>query len=577
MVWGWVKTAVKGIIHVGYNTIAYLFLQIGAIPPVLKSALNHPPTRSVYRDMLRITLEDLLPFFLVSYSNDLIQSSAQDYLDERDNPAWLSIDTAIIVSLTLLQSLTAAYKLRATLKASTRLAVLLIEASKPLTSIDSRQEMEVCQELKCPPLRFVRGSLRRTLAYWFTKGSIFMLSYFPFIGNPLARVLTIYHNGQYIMSLALPDLCSRQQLEYLKEYPELALSLGITHAATAYLIPFLTEFGVEYLVPSDIQSYFHIESYSDTAKSYYGSTLDLFLVLILVSVAAHMHLPKAVKASSRSIFDPLTLYQAVISWCIDTIGLGLKIKVPKMLKEKKVGIPWGQILGKIESLWNHPNLRLLKKIYLPRVLQSTNGLTHDAVIKPHWEALRVTIISFIEAIEKIKEKWKFPINIAVLSPKKVAKLTRFVFGAPVAVTEIIIKLLGNSFFMEKLGEVRRWLEEMHTDVSPKVNYNPALTRLREPTTADTGSSESLPDSRQASDKEANQPIKPASHEQALAMIEGLKPTIERTRRKLKGDPLALIVGEGEGEGFFSRGKRGKRGKSFLPSEESTLSMDAKHN
>lgn len=465
-----VANVVVGTASYSYKTVQSLFEQIAVIPKFAHSVIFHPSTRMVAGHVLRIAVEDLLPLVLVTFTNDMIQRHARNALDDEESHAFLSMDTALMTGLHLLNAASWAYSVRKKLQMTVRTTVLTIEAGRALNGVNDAPKMTLCQEEKCSKLRFIQGSIRDTATFFATEAFISLTGYIPFAGGYVAAVLAVHHHGRYIMSVVLPDLCNRHQVEYLKEYSERTLSLGLGHAALSSLAvagieysPILAVWCKEAITQSILG---HAASpliapgfeYFTIPSVWYEAAIQQFMMFTSISMAAHMSLPPAIGQSLRQLPDPVAAYQALIGDIFDTLALGLKVKIPAMLKLPPSKIPWGKITNFAIEVWRHPQARKVEYILIPRMLRSKQAFIRDPVIAPNWSGLRETSIVAIESIEKVRSYTL--VKVGTLSPSISASTLWWIFGAPKSVIEILLKLLGNENFMTQVSKLRRKLEAM---------------------------------------------------------------------------------------------------------------------
>ena len=428
-----------------YKTIGGLFEQVATIPKFTYSVIFHANTRMVAGHVLRVALEDLLPLVAVTYTNDMIQRHyARDPRDDEQNQAYLGIDTAMTVGLGLLNIATWTYATRKKMQMTARTIVLTIEAGRNLNGVNNAPKMMLCKEQDCSTLRFVQGSIRDTAAYFATEAAISLIGWIPVAGEYMAAVLSIHHRGRYIATVVLPDLCNRHQVEYLKEHPELATALGSGHGI-------LSKFAID-----------GIESLTNVPAIWYEAAVTQFMMFTSISMAAHLSLPKPVVESSRLSLDPVAAYQGGIGWLFDTMALGLKVQIPRMLKLPPSNMDWkmiGNVVGNVVvAVWQHPCARPIEFFLIPRMLRSKTAFTQDPVIEPNWAGLRETSIIAIGSIEKVKAH--VLVKIGMINPKLSATALWYIFGLPQTVVELLLKLMGNETFMSEVSTLRRKLEAM---------------------------------------------------------------------------------------------------------------------
>lgn len=466
--WGkdvWEHPSASHVARFSYNTLIHFCEQVAALPKALYSAVMHPPTRTVASHLLRIAAEDVVPMALATYANNLAQHHGQAYLDARKEQDWWSIDTVLITGLYALHTAAWIYTTRKEMQFLVRTAVVTIEAPTLLNAARQTPPMTVCVDEQCSSLRYIQGTGRDTVAYVATQAALYLLNYIPVVGAPLATSLTVYHRGRYVLTVVLPEVCNRHQMEYLREYPELALSLGLSH------------WGASWIANT------YIQSFTGIPTPLYAPAVIQMLLVAQISLAAHLHLPAPVKKSSRSALDPLTLYQDFIGFLFDVMSLGLKIKIPRMMKAQQsnnmkeflMNLPWSDWSGKGNRLWHHP---LLTHTLVPRLLHSRNAFLLDPIIEANWKNLQKTLIGTLKEIEKIADKRS--VKFAGAAPNGTANAIWLMFGLPKFITKLLLQLITNEHAMQKLAAWRRDIEGIHVDIVIPLVVDPTAIALNKP-------------------------------------------------------------------------------------------------
>lgn len=449
--------AATGVVNFSYNTVGRLLEQIPAVPRLARAAFN-PKVTKIVKGVARITVEDVLPLALVSYTHSLLQRQGEEYLDSYPPEARVATDTALQIGLWLLWGAHWAYSTRKKAQIAVRTAVLTLEAGSSFNSIKENPPMDLCVRKKCTTLRFLKGSFRDILEYWATKAAISFIGYVPVVGGGMAAAFNIYHDGRYVITLVLPELCGPDQERYLREYPELALAHGVTHYV---LTKFVTSM---------------IEHYSGIPAIFYESTVQQFLLITQIGIASQITLPPAVAEPQRNIPDPIALYESGVGFVIDTFALGLKKKLPEMLQKQTMPlVPWEKIPDYANVLWsNKVSENLIKPVLIPRMLRNEVAFANDPVIP--WDALRARIISAIANIEDVKAH---PLTkLAMLSPSTTAEVARPIFGTPKFVVELLLKLMKNEEFMRQLGVFGHHIGGLHRGAPPALPSNKDAFLLR---------------------------------------------------------------------------------------------------
>ena len=466
--WGknvWEHPSASYVAKFSYNTLVHFCEQLGALPKALYSAVMHPPTRTVASHLLRITLEDVVPMALATYTNDVAQRHGRAYLDARHEQNWWSVDTVLITGLYALNTVAWIYTTRKEMQFLVRTLVVTIEAPPLLNAARQTRAMTVCIEEECSFLRRWQGNGRDTAAYFATGAALYLLNYVPGIGAPLATSLTAYHRGRYVLTVVLAEVCNRHQMEYLREYPELAFSLGLSH------------WGASWIANT------YIQAFTGIPTQFYAPAVTQMLLVAQIALAAHLHLPSPVQKSSRSVFDPLTLYQDGIGFLFDVMSLGLKTKIPRMmkaqqssnLKEFLMNLPWSDWSKKGKLIWHHP---LVTNTLVPRLLHNRNAFLLDPIIEANWKSLQQTLTSTLKGIEKAAEKRS--VKWAGTAPNGTANTLWLMYGFPKFITKFLLQLITNERAMKKLSDWRREIGAIHVDIAIPVVVDPTAIALNKP-------------------------------------------------------------------------------------------------
>ncbi|WP_419419700.1 hypothetical protein ACNVED_14545 [Legionella sp. D16C41] len=460
-----------------YNTILKSFELAPAAVKTVASVITHTQTRQIAYHIARIFAEDIAPLVAVNYAFDSLKKYSEDELIDK-NAEWVSATTLLQTSLGLLQAALWVYNTRKKTQATVRMAVVAFEASKSLNTVNSDLPKQICIEKKCDLLRYVRGNFRDLTTFWATEAALSLIGYIPF-GDKVVAVLSVYHRGRYALTMVLPDLCQRHQVEYLKENAELSLALGLYQLGATLLLSW------------------GIESLTNIPSKYYQPFVAQAMLLTQISVAAHSRLPRPIDQSQRKVFDPVGAYQSLISLIFDIVASGLKKQIPKLLKGPPADIPWQKIYNAAIELQQYSYIQKIETIALPRMLHSPEAFISDPVIQPYWKYLRERSILALTALEDLnapflkisevatydpkKAAQLFLIKVATYDPKKAAKLLWLIFGMPKSVSREVLKQLGNQKFMLDIGSWRRKLETLEVrDSLKEFDSSPLTLQLRQP-------------------------------------------------------------------------------------------------
>ena len=464
--WGeniWPAANARAVASFSYGTITHLFNHLGTLPAVGYSICFHKPTLKVTQHLVRIVARDLVPLVLVTYASALIQDKYQAIVDKDPNKnLFISTASAIQYSLYLLQAATWVYSVHAKTRLLVRSTIVTLEAPVMLNGVKTTPPMTVCTDEHCSTLRFMQGSLRDVITYFTTEAAISLIEYVPVVGSPVATALAIYHRGRYVVISVLPDLCNRHHMEYLSEYPELALSAGLNQAAGTWAIDML------------------IESSTGIPSHFYKSAIEQLMLITEMSIAAHLILPKPIPTSARATFDPVRGYQNMVGFMFDTILLGLKIKIPRMLSSKQPAnikyilqrLPWPVIFRFIDLIRQHP----LSHILLPQMVLSLKDFIHDPIVRTNWPALQETLISILKKIQSLKELNAVKISSSV--PDSASTLIWLTLGTPKAFTKVLLQLINDEDVLRQLHLWQYQLERLTLNTQIPVTPDKIVLSLR---------------------------------------------------------------------------------------------------
>ncbi len=446
------------VVSSSYQTLSYLFKQVGVLPEAIGGAVTHTPTRKIASQMGRILLEDVAPLVLITYVSQQIQEHGQEYINEESNNS-LSAQTLLELGLIFLQAATWLYKQRAATQLITRTTILTLSAAQALKETKKTAPITVCKEAECSSLRFLQGTVRDNVNYYATAGAISIVGFIPGIGQPLASILKLDLMGRYVTGIVLADACNRHQVVFLQEYPEIKLSLGIGHASITWLLSIL------------------IEKTTSIPRALSQDALDPLALIVLISIAFQLHMPALKQTSSRKIIDPIGTFQWIIGSNLDTWLLGLKVKIPRMLdasdSRQDIGTvvlawPWAQKANEISRIFNMPLVRLL----LPPALHNLGAifehpifierLFRDPIFRANWSAVQTKIIRTINIIDTIKYD---PLVVAAgLLPEdtRAAAMSQ-ALGLPKNVAKVVYALLTDTKIADKLLSLKYEIERLNVD------------------------------------------------------------------------------------------------------------------
>ncbi len=445
--WGrrlWPSDAIPAAANYSYQTMIYALEQAYALPEALLSIATHAPTQNVAKHLLRIAGEDLLPLVLVSYTSHLIQTQGRDYIKEEPDHPWLSTRATLQAGLYFLQAATWAFKIRKQTQLLVRTTIVAIEAPPAINSARLYPPLTICQDEQCSTLRFIQGSLRNVVTYWATEAAISLVGYIPVAGKIIATPASIYHRGRYVLSIVLPEVCNRHQVIYFREHSELALSLGLGHLSGSWIVNSM------------------IERATGIPAVFYASTVDQFLLIMQMSVVSQMRLPAPLKSSARAIPDPVLPYQNGVGFLFDTLLLGLKTKIPRMLKDQNAvnfttavkTIPIQELFSFIEAIRQNRMARIL----LPPLVRSLKSFRHDEIIQFHWPALQIIGINTLNNFASLSNHPA--IRLSSVAPGVTSSLVETFFGTPRIITKVLLQLITNE---DVIALVKTWRQQIEND------------------------------------------------------------------------------------------------------------------
>lgn len=446
-----------------YKTIAFLFEQVGVLPKVVYEAVNHPPTKKWVKHLAHITAVDLIPLVLVSYTHHLLQTMGQNYLNQQNDPEGEPLTTnsymAIQTGLYLLSVANWTFSTHQKLKLLVDTTLVTLEAPVAVNGIHASPPSTICVEANCSTLRFLQGSVRDLTTYFATEAAISLVGFVPIIGGTTSAMLTVYHRGRYVLTVVLPDLCNRHQMIYLREHSELALSLGLGHAASAHVVNSM------------------IESATGISPIFYKATIDQITLLTHMAVAAQLRLPPATLSSNRSQIDPVQVYQDGIGYTFDIFSKGLKTMLlhrerPRSVKEMVKTVPWTKISANIDRVRSFP----LAYILLPKSLLSFQAFIHDPIARDLWPVIQDKLINALKLFQTIKEH--SAVKLSSKAPEAAITLIWLILGTPKPITRILLQLLSDDEVIEQLHQWQIQLEGLSCDGPKKIEVISSAYPLR---------------------------------------------------------------------------------------------------
>lgn len=428
---------VSGLFFIPFRTIRYLIKQIPAIWRGVQSLYKHAPTQDISQKAVQIVTHDTLPALLVLTSARWIQNQS---IAQHASACLLNTDTVLVTGLALIKIAQYIYLTR--LATQRRIHSMLLTNTTATSLVRNLQQPPEKQSI------FKRGEaiFQDLSIYYMTDIGLWILEYMPYVGT-LAAGLRIYHNGRFITTLLL-DLSYPQKKTYLAQYPELALSTGLSYK------------GLQWLTGACVG-----ESSQEL--------LEPLLILIMAGIVSNMSLPTPVKESTRGL-DLFQWGQDGLLWNLEAYLIGVKEKVKHSKGEP---IDWQKWLLTVEKIGKHTATQQLLKIIFPPILLDVKSFSHDLFVQPYWEKGRGMVIDSIIFIEKTKKEHWIKLNLASYTPWLVSKLAYWCYNIPEAPLKMALKLQKKQSVMRQLGDVRRMLQCMGTEkipLPPIDRKNPSL-------------------------------------------------------------------------------------------------------
>lgn len=471
---GWGMQGVKGIGRFAFDTTLYM-IELLAVAPLKagNKIIDHDKTRRLASHVGRVAMTDILPLvafgYFTGYVVELLERQVQYLEEENQEQSLVNAYLVLQTSIAVVRAINIIYQTRMGIRSVIHLAALNLESPSAFAQInDNNNKRTVCEEQECNFQRRLLGAVRNEFSYYSTEIALAVLRQAPG-GSVIAPIVKVYHRGGYVISIIFVPLCNRHQVTYRIENPALVVALGLTQALLSALVSYAIEFTTG--VPA----------------TFYASYVDQITMLISIGNATQLPLPFPVAESKKPIVDPAVALQYVLGVSFDTVAKGIKAQIPQIVKILKIffkqppsDIPWGAIFSLLERIWGHPFARQIEAICLPYLVRSVDGFKKDPIIEPNWEEYRLALIWVIEIIKQVSNDYSLVINLAKRDPKLAADALSRLFGLNKPLTELLINLIGNPDFMERLREFGHQLEAMPAGDASSITPNPDSTPLRNP-------------------------------------------------------------------------------------------------
>ncbi|WP_284498285.1 hypothetical protein [Legionella maioricensis] len=263
--WIW-NNAIVGVFTYTANTAFQLLEQGLALRKAVPTLVKNPEARKIVRGMAHVLVYDVLPLVSLNAINNQVQGYFQE---DQDEMTGLSPYSVFLTGLTLVNYTVVAFTWRQGAQASVR--ILLLDSLGPpaFNSNKITRPPSLCTELKCTVKREVKGWGREPLVLLGNDLLTAGISYVPYLGPPVSRVLSVYFIGRYITRLTTPERCERHKAMM----QESVLALGLGYEATTMIMDAF------------------LDATIGMPPFLYYRVMRHLLLLLHVNVAAHMTLP----------------------------------------------------------------------------------------------------------------------------------------------------------------------------------------------------------------------------------------------------------------------------------------------
>lgn len=513
----WTAEAAQEVGYFGYKGTVQLMSLVGAVPRAMYSmGFDRNSIRMNYHLALMIGRDVLLPA-AVLYSHSLLHQYLQDSLKE-DEEEWLSTNTLIQLSLLSLQGIISLYQWRKYVDYKVHNLILNLEMPKELK--EKPDYYDICKEKKCSLNQYFKAASTDPLSFMMMDILISnVIGRVPYVGEYIAQVLIAYNKGRYIVSMAMPKLCSKHLHAFLKQHPEVAATTGSLHLAIMLLTRLLDSYGVP--------------------RHAYEQALSNFLLMQLANLLAHSYMPRPVNESNRRNLDPIVLSQHAISRLLGGLMIGVNKLFKDWFKQENSVFPWSDAVRITCNIFEHPAAKVLRMIFLPIMFIDLKHLTADPFIKDHWDGLRKRLILIANTVADTvgQPSKKAAIKLAAIDPNLTASVGYYIWGTPKILLRFLIMLASNKHFVHNLKEFRRKVELMDNCSPVTVTLNKDAPPLRK-----------VEDTKKAKPKAIEAPKPDAT----------TKPGLASTEEKPKQNPITmddLFARKKNSGGFFHSPKR----------------------
>ncbi|BCA97042.1 hypothetical protein TUM19329_34030 [Legionella antarctica] len=473
--WIWNK-AIVGALTYTANTAFQLLEQVQALRTAVPTLVKNPEALKLVRGMADVIVGDVLPLVTLNVINNQVQNY---FHDDQEEVTGLGAYSLFLTGLTLVSYTVVAVTWRQGAQASAR--ILLLDSLGPAAFNSNKTILPptLCTELNCNIQRKAKGMLREPLILWGNDLLTAGISYIPYVGPPVSRVLSIYFIGRYITRLTTPERCERHKA--MMQESVLALGLG-------------------YEVTTMIMDAF-LEATIGMPPFLYYRVMRHLMLLLHVNVAAHMTLPLVLPKDATVSMDPLNIYEQLSRFIADIIFAGLKENVPKYFKPEegeKPLIPLSTALKfatrvlrsdlESEQPLGSPGFfkrsaHAIKPWVVPPIFHDSHSFVNDKIVAAHWPVIReevITIVEIMGSVGKInavatttavkdiiknvlyKSRGETLIQAVALTatwtPDITAKALNYQWGVSETVTLVALKLSKKEDFWALADALKAWFE-----------------------------------------------------------------------------------------------------------------------
>lgn len=467
---------VASVVNYAYNTVEHVFSQLGVLPKTIKDLWEYEPSAPIVNTILLTLYRDVFPLLAINAANDIMMGYADE---KRDKEApWMSLDTALMVSLSLIQMGVSFYTWHKAGKALINNSTANIFVASAFSGIKRNPAATVCKPKCNTGLVVLNNYINETATLYANVVAVYAIERrMPYVGWAVAAVFSIYSNGRYIARLTTPERCTKHK--HLQ--PEYTLALGLVHKGlelAVFNMPIWLPGMLRWVNGMLIWTLPGMQGWTtgmqnftmDMLNSKFGMLVSnismpyLCVVLIRqslflfeVAVAAHLRPPLIAPKDRTFSLDPVELYEKFANDVMIWGYVGIKSIIDRMLNGPPSTINWAEIANKGIVLLQHPKTHAVQCFFLPPMLHSWENFINTPIISPHWDTTHSKIIKIIETFETYSRS--NVVHVANKAPGKAAKLFQLLLGVPNPVAKAVLEVMSNERKMALINAMRVWLED----------------------------------------------------------------------------------------------------------------------